>query len=676
MSVKPIIPSIDSNNNNNNNANKVTVNNNVLTHDVSFGGTNIIVDSMDFIAKGGYAAAFCIQDGLGFIIPRVGGGLIRGCEKKDENGNPVLDENGKKVREYNWALARKELVRELITGPSAFLIPWAALKGINKIASGNNVKLNYIDGFNDVFTDYAAKNIDAVKTGTAQKAEFYQGVFEKVLDESLNKQLSETEKLSNEEIKNYAREFANRQISIEKINADKTLNKKARAQQIKELGGSVEDSFMRLKKNKIGGIVDEMAVSIHSTNGKVKSGNISELVGSLANYFDDAVKNTKNALVNNADAKLADVIKSFTNRRMGTRVLTNLGLFGIVAAFYTQIPKLYNAGLKDNPALKGTAADPLGKNGVQSRKSSVETQGKDVTFTGSSGILEKVGKNVFNSDLAKKISDIFELNGPVISGTAMSVLLYGVCIPSRLFNAQGKYDYGEIAFRDGVSFTTLLFGAKALARIFSDFFTKYTGLALNMKNMEGRSILQKIKDYLNPGDSRHSVLSSKQLNSKYTNIEDYKGGVNGFIEFIEGSKGNIKKALTHDKKVQECVDKILKEFNGKSFADATVQEIKEALKTADKQKTKLISEFYKLFKSENGLLKAAKTCNSTFNFLSTFVLVPSMIIWLTQACKRMTEHRTAKDMAALYPNKTPASAVQGVNIVASNAPTMAGFLKK
>ena len=53
---------------------------------------------------------------------------------------------------------------------------------------------------------------------------------------------------------------------------------------------------------------------------------------------------------------------------------------------------------------------------------------------------------------------------------------------------------------------------------------------------------------MNPIDKRHSVLSSKQLDSKYTNLEDYKGGVNGFIEFIEQSGGNVKKAFAQDKK--------------------------------------------------------------------------------------------------------------------------------
>ena len=288
-------------------------------------------------------------------------------------------------------------------------------------------------------------------------------------------------------------------------------------------------------------------------------------------------------------------------------------------------------------------------------------------------------EKVFNGKHTKSISDIFELNGPIMSGNAMAVLLYAFCIPPRLQNAQDKYDYGEIVVRDMTAFTALLFGAKALARLFSDGFTKITGLALNKKNMDGRNVFQKVIDYLNPNDTRHSVLSSKQLNSKYTHIEDYKNGVGGFMEFIEGSGGNVKKAFAQDKDIKAAVDEILKDFNGKSFKDASASEIKEALIKADKAKNDLIKKFYKLFEGDNGLLRKAKTCNSAFGFLSTLVLVPGLIIWLTDFCEKMTERNRAEDKAKDRKAKAAeveknAKVVQAKNAIPSAAPTMAGFL--
>ena len=312
MSVKPISVRIE-----NNNAKRLESNRNGARKDVSFGGTNVVVDTMDFIEKGGFVAAFCLQDFIGFIAPRVGKGLVRGSKKKDENGNPILDEKGKQVREYNWALARKELLRELITGPSAFVIPWVALKGINKVAPGNNVKLNYINGFNNAFTNYAKSNLEAIKLGEASKTEFYKNVFENVINESINGVLPNAERMSKAEVAAQALEYAQRQIKIEEISADKSLTKKQRGAKIAELGGTIEDSFMKLKKSKVGGAVNELAVSFRSTNGNLKGGSIGELLGAMNDYFADAVKSTKNALAKNTDANLADVVKSFTHRQIG-----------------------------------------------------------------------------------------------------------------------------------------------------------------------------------------------------------------------------------------------------------------------------------------------------------------------------------------------------------------------
>ena len=693
MSVKPVIQSVDSNNN----ANKFKKNVNMRTisyaentnapsvapainkSSVAFTG-NPIVGLMDFIDKGGYAAEFIIQDGLGFIAPRVGKGLLRGGpEKRDENGNIVLDENGKPEHELNWEFARKEFLREIITGPSSFLIPMFMLKHIkNRFGTANAVNMNYIDGFQNSYIKFAKDNQNLIQSGNTNtgKATFYKEVLKDVIESSVNRELSADSKMSPEEVSKIAEEFAQRQVKIENIMSNKTLNKASKQEKIQELGGTVEDAFMKLKKGRIGGVVDEMAVNLTSSKGKLNGGSIDKLLEAMDNYFNDISKTTTKKLKNNITAEnIEKTIKEFTHNKMGTRMLTNFGIFGTVALFYTQIPKLYNLGLKGNPALGNNGAATKSEKPANKEPAKVNTNAdvkKDVPFTGLASKAGDVAGKAFNNKYAKYITDMFELNGSVISGGAMATLLYGFCIPPRLSNAQDKYDFGEIILRDLTAFTALLFGAKAVSRLSTDLFTKITGLALNHKHLDGKNVFQKILAYVQPSSSGHAVLSSKQLSSKYMNLQDYKGGVNGFMEFIEKSGGNLKKMFAKDKEVKAAVGEILQKHIGKSYANASTSEIKDALRAAHKENGKLIGNFYKLFEKENGILKLAKTCNSAFGFASTILLVPGLIIWLTHACEKMTERRIAKENKN---SKLPINATgYAVTRYMSKAPSMAGFL--
>jgi len=648
---------------------------NAQANSVAFTGAykapNFIVGLMDFIAAGGFAASFCIQDGLGFIAPRVGKGLFRGGKKKhDENGNEILDKNGQPKRELNWAYARKEGIREVITGPSAFVIPWLLLKGINKkFGSGNSVKLDYLDSFKNIFTRYAAENKAAIQAGNGDKKAFYKEVYKSVLEQTINNN-PDAVKIQN--VDKLAEKYADKQIQIESVNEKYNgfKNRKIRAEKLAQLG-SVEDDYIKMKKLHVGGASSDMAIEMLSSDGKTKGGSIGELSKAMKNYFNDAIKNTHEALKKSADADISEIVSKFTNRRMGSRILTNLGLFTTVALFYTQIPKLYNMGTGGkNPALMNDEEPALQNTNGGQQKAEDKADNKQVSFGGASAAIEKLGNKVIKNSKIKKTSDIFELNGPIIQGNAMAVLLYGPCILPRLAHAQDKYDYGEILVRDMTAFTALLFGAKALARLFSDGFTKLTGLALNSKNLEGRNTLQKIWDYLNPADKRHSILSSKQLDYKYTNIDKYKGKIDGFIEFIEKSGGNIKKALANDSKVKATVDEILKDA-GTTFKNASKEQIKEILHEANVNKSKKLEDLYKLFRKPNKLLNRAKTCNSFFGALSTLVLVPGLIIALTDICKAMTEKKKAEEDR--IKNRTQA---QQAPLIPSSKPTMAGFLNK
>ena len=62
------------------------------------GSFNPVVTVMDAIDKGGFAASFIAQDGIGMVAPRIYEGLNRNRQK---------DENGKKTGPLNWEFARR-----------------------------------------------------------------------------------------------------------------------------------------------------------------------------------------------------------------------------------------------------------------------------------------------------------------------------------------------------------------------------------------------------------------------------------------------------------------------------------------------------------------------------------------------------------------------------------------
>ena len=103
------------------------------------------------ITNGGFAFSFIAQDFCGMAMPRVLEGI---------NRRPVNPETGKKEGPYNWAFARREGIREVLSGPSAFVIPMGILAVVKKISgAANNVPVNMIQVLGSNMKDYA-QNVD------------------------------------------------------------------------------------------------------------------------------------------------------------------------------------------------------------------------------------------------------------------------------------------------------------------------------------------------------------------------------------------------------------------------------------------------------------------------------------------------------------------------------------
>lgn len=639
-------------------------------HPTFAGSFNPVVTVMDAIDKGGFAASFIAQDGIGMVAPRIYEGL---------NRNRQTDENGKKTGPLNWEFARREGIREILSGPSAFLIPLGILTIIKK-ASGtaNNVHVDHINILGKNFSDFAVKNPTQLKNPAEFKKGYYAQVFENIFNNSTDKSFNVKEK---------AQHFADKLVEAEtkRVNKDKKGAGKIQSELIGE--------YMKIRKQFASPSSDELGVILKSEEkNKTVNSNIKRIIQSLSDYSGDALAKTNKYISSQSghtaeelakDGSLAKYVKNFNLHRAGTRVLSNFGMWGAVVAFYTLIPKLYNMGLKHDPGLKGLESEDKADNTVPKTKVKDENKkGKDVAFKGN--FASGIGSNAVKDGFLGKLFNKFEFNGASMSVPGMLTLLFGFCLPPRYINAKSDKEKKEIVVRDVSSFTAILFAAKAMARGFSDAFAKISGLALNVKPEDhNKSILHKVKNYFTAG-AGIDVLTSEQIVSKYSNIEDYKEGINGFFNFLEENGGDVKKVLNIDKNVKTQAEKIMTDFGGgKSLKDATLEEIHTAFKKA--KGSDALENIYTVFKSkDNRFINRAKTFNSAFGFASTLVLVPMFMMWLARYCESMTKKAIAKEKeqkALATATTEPAPAQQNSKPVATTVtsakqPTMAGFLNK
>lgn len=639
-------------------------------HPTFAGSFNPVVTVMDAIDKGGFAASFIAQDGIGMVAPRIYEGL---------NRNRQTDENGKKTGPLNWEFARREGIREILSGPSAFLIPLGILTIIKK-ASGtaNNVHVNHINILGKNFSDFAVKNPTQLKNPAEFKKGYYAQVFENIFNNSTDKSFNVKEK---------AQHFADKLVEAETKRANKDRKGAGKIQ------SELIEEYMKIRKQFASPSSDELGVILKSEEkNKTVNSNIKRIIQSLSDYSGDALAKTNKYISSQSghtaeelakDGSLAKYVKNFNLHRAGTRVLSNFGMWGAVVAFYTLIPKLYNMGLKHDPGLKGLESEDKADNTVPKTKVKDENKkGKDVAFKGN--FASGIGSNAVKDGFLGKLFNKFEFNGASMSVPGMLTLLFGFCLPPRYINAKSDKEKKEIVVRDVSSFTAILFAAKAMARGFSDAFAKISGLALNVKPEDhNKSILHKVKNYFTAG-AGIDVLTSEQITSKYSNIEDYKEGINGFFNFLEENGGDVKKVLNIDKNVKTQAEKIMTDFGGgKSLKDATLEEIHTAFKKA--KGSDALENIYTVFKSkDNRFINRAKTFNSAFGFASTLVLVPMFMMWLARYCESMTKKAIAKEKeqkALATATTEPAPAQQNFKPVATTVtsakqPTMAGFLNK
>jgi len=641
-------------------------------HQVSFGNNPVIV-LMDAIDRGGFATSFIMQDFLGMAGPRVVSGIYR---------------NHDKTGQYNWDFAKKEGIREILSGPSAFIIPAAMMYGIKHVSgSANNVPIDFINGFGESFAKYAKASAGAIGDAARMKEGFYKEMFKNMLAASTDNGLT------GKELEGRASYFAKRLIESE--NAPKkgfiknVLGKKVpgTAQDIQQ---ELLEDFIKLRKKHLGSSADTVVAQYSVAGDKKIATSFKSIIGHMKDYSEDAIKTVNKKVANAAqDFDLDNFIKTLSKRRTGTRFLSNVGMFGAVAAFYTIIPKLYNRATKGrDPGLDGLVEQPTtsqaqvaeqpksNKNvSVDKTNNAIKGAAGAVAFTGAAAAVSKAmsgaGDAILNSKGLKKFADKIEFDGASMSMPAMLTLLFGFCLTPRLINAQSNTDRKEIMFRDVLSFGSILFGAKALTRLFSDGFAKLSGLALNIKpdSHKNDNILKKVWHYVYPSGGVE-VLDSDRVIANYSDVAKFKDGVNDMFRFVDKNGGNVGKMLNIDENVRKAATEILGEAPNKNM------KLKDIIAAFDKAKG---TDAYKkvvdtLADNGNKLVKRAKTYNSAFGFASTVLLIPAFMMWISKHCENMTKKRIAEEQAAANKSVVKNIPVPESMQIVTNKPTMAGFL--
>lgn len=329
MSIRPISLKTEQKTLNNQNAKK---------NEVAFGNMgNPVITMMDAVGRGGYIAEFLVQDGCGFILPRVTTGLNR---NREETG------------QLNWKFASTEAIREFLSGPSMVAIPMAILWGVRKkFGTANDIPIKHIAALSNNFSDFAKNQPGEILNESEKlKKAYYKNVMKNILSNASEGALT------GDALDAKAESFTNRILDIEKTK-DKSFIKKFTGVRVEgsktDKLGDLHNEFIELRKQSSGSGGNPLNLHFSSVNekGEVIKNEVEfkKFMTYLKDFTEDVSDNVSNKL---KGSDVAEFVKKFKEKRVASRFALILGLDLAVAAFLCIVPKLYKH--KDgNPGLAG-----------------------------------------------------------------------------------------------------------------------------------------------------------------------------------------------------------------------------------------------------------------------------------------------------------------------------------
>lgn len=596
----------------------------------------------DLVENGGLFVSFTLQDMLGTNIPRPIMGLMR--NKKENHG------------QTNKKFAFKELTREMMTGPSMFIIPGAILFGV-KLLFGKacEIPMKLIKSFGDIH----ASDPTFASGKPINNFAFFRNVFGEIIKNAKGEEAATRETMQT------ANNFAQRLTQSLKGNkAEKIGDAVKLAGNVNTLTRKSTNLVKKLAKNNTNDTIQDLAddftriakqyttdpVNADYTRAVLKNGvsaPFKDTVNFMISYSDDIVNKTIKTAdkIRNSNESAArnfaarDFITKHVNNKIIGRFALNIIMYLAVMGFLQIIPKLYNkAEGKENTGLKGLMKEETLKDESLNKKQENKTnpsfkgaQGKNISF----GSAASMATKLTSPGLISKLANGIEFEGINVSfPLLLGIMGFGILFP-RIRQAKDKYDRTEILTRDVTTCATMCFGEKCLRKAFSKLNEKNSGfvLAMKEKGYKDKSRFGKIFSYLRPINGTR-LLNSDQIVSQYSNITD----MSKFFNFIEGQGGDIKKLLTFKEEPKELLKNILQR-TGKTLEEANNDTIKEAFQNP--RNSELVNEFLDMFKSKDNIwVKQAKTLNARFTALAICLFVPLflgfMLPWINEKITKKT----------------------------------------
>lgn len=593
-----------------NRANKqITQNKKENNKNQNFGGMvdKIALTTANAIENGGLFVSFTLQDMIGTNLPRPIMGLMR--NRKENDG------------QMNTKFAAKEIVREMLTGPSMFIIPGLMLAAGKPILGKSiNTPMEQIKALGEL---HAEKPLNALGEALSKK-EFYQNTFTEMIKNTKH------ESVASEGTIEKAKDFAQKLF-------DKTGDKKA----IKTTISDLTDDFINITKQHANNPAhaDFTRATIKSSTTSFKDG-----VANMMAYADDVVEKVKDV----DKSKLTNKINQITNKKTLLRLGTNAIMFGAIIGFLKIIPKLYNKAEGDkNAGLVGLMKEETLNDKSINANIEKNKNKNNPSFGSAASVTSKVTNALTNKGVIGKLAKGIEFDGLNVSfPLLLATMGLGVLMP-RLQQAKDEYDKEEILRRDVTTCATMCFAEKALRKGFSKYSEATSGLVVASKpaNFNKKSMLGKFFEYIRPINGVNT-LTTEQIISKYSGLDKYKNGISGFCDFIIGQKGNLSKVFSLTDESKALVQNVL--GNGVDIATADNKTIKSALEKAkDGENVKKLVDLFK--DKDNPWVTKAKTMNARFTAFSVLLLVPIflgfMLPWINEKStkKRIKEEQALKE---------------------------------